>query len=124
VATTERPDVEQLCRLLADGIEANGSKRPNVTQGWRDAARLLLDKDGRTSGSGRQHDRLVTARSLLAVERHVDAQSCGDKYDQMRLRALEETRNGHRPSTTDQRVAQTLAMAAELERREQDDHQG
>src|SRR5690606_9427368 len=43
-----RPDVESLCTLLADLIEANGSKRPNITKRWRDSARLMLDNDGRT----------------------------------------------------------------------------
>jgi hypothetical protein len=47
-AAPERPDVEQLCAHLADRIEGNGSKRPKITVRWRDAARLLLDKDGRT----------------------------------------------------------------------------
>lgn len=43
-----RDDVERLCQRLADRIQANGSKRPTITQGWRDAARLMLDRDGRT----------------------------------------------------------------------------
>lgn len=42
-----RADVEKLCRLLADRIEANGSKRTPVTDEWRNAARLLLDRDKR-----------------------------------------------------------------------------
>lgn len=44
----DRPDVERICEHLADRIEANGSLRPNIGAKWRDAARLLLDKDGRT----------------------------------------------------------------------------
>lgn len=44
---TSRPEIEHLCSLLADLIESNGSKRPNITQGWRDACRLLIDRDGR-----------------------------------------------------------------------------
>ena len=44
----DRPDVERICQHLAERIEANGSKRPSVTKGWRDAARLMLDADGRT----------------------------------------------------------------------------
>jgi hypothetical protein len=52
-APPARPDVEALCQLLADRIAANlegsGSKkrRPSVTKSWRDAARLMIDKDGR-----------------------------------------------------------------------------
>lgn len=44
----ERPEVEALCEKLAKWVEVNGGKRPNITKGWRDAARLLLDVDGRT----------------------------------------------------------------------------
>lgn len=43
-----RPDVEKICRHLADRIVDNGSKRPTITAKWRTEARLLLDKDGRT----------------------------------------------------------------------------
>jgi hypothetical protein len=44
----QRTDVERLCHQLADAIVANGCKRPVITKAWRDAARLLIDKDGRT----------------------------------------------------------------------------
>ncbi|MEU4296425.1 hypothetical protein [Kitasatospora aureofaciens] len=44
-ARQERPDVEEACTLLADLIAANGTKRPNITKRWRDAARLMIDAD-------------------------------------------------------------------------------
>lgn len=44
--TQIRPDVEQACLLLAELMEANGCRRPAINKEWRDAARLLLDKDG------------------------------------------------------------------------------
>lgn len=44
----ERDDVERLCARLADRVAANGVKRPNPNKQWRDAARLLMDKDGHT----------------------------------------------------------------------------
>ncbi|MFE2407028.1 hypothetical protein ACFXDE_01655 [Kitasatospora sp. NPDC059408] len=44
-ARQERPDVEEACTLLADLVAANGTKRPNITKRWRDAARLLIDTD-------------------------------------------------------------------------------
>lgn len=47
-AEEPRPEIEQLCVMLADRIEANGSKRPEISKAWRDSARLLLDRDGRT----------------------------------------------------------------------------
>jgi hypothetical protein len=46
--SADRPDVERICTHLADRIEGNGCKRPTITKKWRDAARLMLDKDGRT----------------------------------------------------------------------------
>lgn len=44
----DRPDVDRLCDLLADEIEANGANRPTIGKKWHDAARLMLDRDGRT----------------------------------------------------------------------------
>lgn len=41
----QRPEVEQLCSRLADLVEGNGARRPVITKAWRDAARLLLDRD-------------------------------------------------------------------------------
>ncbi len=45
--TTQRPEVDALCVLLADLIEMNGVRRPDPAQKrWRDAARLMIDRDG------------------------------------------------------------------------------
>lgn len=41
-----RPDVEELLDLLDSCLAANGSKTPSRTKKNRDAARLLLDRDG------------------------------------------------------------------------------
>ena len=43
-----RPDVEKVCEHLADRMVTNGCLRPTITKRWRDAARLMIDKDGRT----------------------------------------------------------------------------
>jgi hypothetical protein len=43
-----RPEVLMLCRHLADAMVANGYRKPAITKKWLDAARLLLDRDGRT----------------------------------------------------------------------------
>ena len=40
-----REDVEALCERLREHIERNTDKPPTVTQQWRTAARLLLDRD-------------------------------------------------------------------------------
>jgi hypothetical protein len=43
-----REDVERICRRLADRMVDNGCKRPAITNRWREAARLMLDRDDRT----------------------------------------------------------------------------
>lgn len=43
-----REDVNRICEHLADRIAENGVKRPTIGKGWRDAARLMLDRDGYT----------------------------------------------------------------------------
>jgi len=42
----ERQDVERLCALLVELMVGNGCRKPNITKTWRDAARLLIDRDG------------------------------------------------------------------------------
>lgn len=48
--TETRPDVEQVCDMFADLCQSTASngKRPTITKAWRDAARRLIDLDGRT----------------------------------------------------------------------------
>lgn len=111
-----RSDVESICTHLADRIEANGSKRPAVTRRWRDAARLLLDLDGRTEAQVHtaidwcQADEFWRSNVLSMPKLRA-------KYDQLRLAAARGQPNGHRPSTTDQRVRDGLALAERLERK-------
>lgn len=45
-ATEPRPDVEALCNRLAEMMVARGCRKPNITDTWRNEARLLLDLDG------------------------------------------------------------------------------
>lgn len=44
----QRPDVERVCEHMAASVQARTGRRPRVTRRWRDAARLMLDRDGRT----------------------------------------------------------------------------
>ncbi|MEU5496119.1 hypothetical protein [Streptomyces griseofuscus] len=46
--TPPRTDVERVCRHLAAVMEKGGSKKPKITDRWRNDIRLLLDKDGIT----------------------------------------------------------------------------
>lgn len=85
-AAADRDDVERICTRLADRIEANGSKRPNVTKAWRDAARLLIDKDGRSE------QQILTAIEWCQTDTFwrsnvMSMPKLRDKYDQMRLAA-------------------------------------
>lgn len=100
-ANADRPDTERLCEHLADRIESNGSKRPTITTRWRDAARLLIDKDGRTEDQIHraidwcQDDEFWRANVMSMPKLR-------EKYDTLRLRAHEdqptndgEQRSGH-----------------------------
>jgi hypothetical protein len=113
IAVPERLDVERICKHLADRIEANGSARPTITKAWRDAGRLLLDRDGKTVDQVLraidwcQNDEFWRANILSMPKLR-------KQYHQLRLHAKRGT-NGNRPSTTDERVGQGLALAAELD---------
>jgi len=129
-----RLDVEQICRHLADRIEKNGSIRPDIGQGWRDAGRLLIDKDGRT-----------VEQILRAIDWCQDDEfwrgnvmsmpKLRKQYDQLRLHAQRQRAraspgsalavNGEpRPSTTDLRVADGMALYHRLKAEEVPDGVG
>jgi DNA-binding transcriptional ArsR family regulator len=114
VAVPDRPDVEKICRHLADRIEDNGSKRPNITKKWRDEARRLIDLDGRTV------DQIIRAIDWCQNDTFWKANvlsmpTLREQYDRLRLAAQGRNGNGHRTSTTDQRVAAALALADQLD---------
>lgn len=95
-ATPPREDVERLCEHLASRIEAHGSKRPGITKGWRDAARLMIDLDGRTE---RQvHDAIDWCQDdSFWHSRVMSMPKLRDQYDALRLQAIEEQRKKSRP---------------------------
>ena len=45
---TDRPDVDEVCQHMATSVEARTGRRPRITKRWQDAARLMIDRDGRT----------------------------------------------------------------------------
>lgn len=118
----DRDDVERLCQHLADRIEQNGSKRPSITKSWRTAARLLLDKDGRTEDQVHGcidwcQDSDFWRSNVLSMPK------LREKYDTLRLQATRPAPGSNvvpigaatgRPSTTDQRVAEAMSLAARL----------
>ncbi|MDQ3273529.1 MAG: hypothetical protein M3Q39_00495 [Actinomycetota bacterium] len=84
-----RLDVEQICKHLADRIEANGSKRPTITKAWRESARLLVDKDGYTV------EQILKAIDWCQADGFWRANILSmpklrEKYDQLRLQATRE----------------------------------
>lgn len=107
----DRPEVEQLCTELADLIEANGSRRPAITKKWQDAARLMIDKDGRTYDSimgaihWSQNDPFWRSNILSMPKLR-------EKYDTMRLQA--ERNNQPREATTDRKVREGMELAQRL----------
>lgn len=84
-----REDVEKLCNHLRDRIVDNGSKEPTIGKKWRDAARLLMDKDGRTFEQAMacidwsQSDGFWRG-NILSMP------TLREKYDALRLAALKE----------------------------------
>lgn len=97
---TARDDVEQLCTRLRDRIIANGSKAPSITRAWKDEARRLLDRDGRELQKALnlvdwcQQDSFWRSniQSMPTFRK---------KYDQLRLRALEDWEKGKGPINPD-----------------------
>lgn len=81
-----RLDVERICKHLADRIEANGSRRPAVTERWRKSARLMLDVDQRTE------EKIVKAIDWCQADEFwrsniLSLPKLREKYDQLRLAA-------------------------------------
>ncbi len=81
----QRDDVDGLCTLLSDLIEANTGRRPTITSKWRDECRLLLDRDHRSPAFVEQVIRWATAdpfwnSNILGMPK------LREKFDQLALR--------------------------------------
>jgi predicted transcriptional regulator len=116
VAAPPRPEVERLCAHLADRIEINKCKRPNITQRWRDAARLMLDADGRTEEQVMkcidwcQNDEFWRVNILSMPKLR-------EKFDQLRLAAAREQNRRRAGSPVSRRQADIDALFAEAAER-------
>jgi hypothetical protein len=112
-ADQARDDVDRLCEHLADRIEANGCKRPVVTKGWRDAARLMLDRDGRTEEKITGAIDWATADEFWRAN-ILSMPKLREQYDRLRLAATRARAptNGSR-NGIDWNAAMQRAQAAE-----------
>lgn len=90
-----RPEIEALCTLLADLIEQNGSKRPTIGKAWRDATRLMLDRDQRTPEQIAYLIRWSQADEFWRSNIQ-SMPKLRDKFDQLRLKAQQPDRTQRR----------------------------
>jgi hypothetical protein len=111
-----RDDVERICEHLADSIEANGANRPAITKGWRDSARLMLDRDERTEHEIHgaidwcQADEFWRANILSLPKLR-------EKFDQLRLQAQRRpgaSRTEEWKSMQERQMARAVAREREM----------
>lgn len=83
---TTRPDVEHLLGVLDEEIVRNGGKKPNRTKKNRDAARLLLDRDGKTVEQVEKAIRWAQGNEFWRAN-ILSMSKLREKYDQLQLQA-------------------------------------
>lgn len=115
VVPTSRPDVDFILGVLEEELARNGNKIPRRTKRNIDAARLLIDRDGKTV------DQIVRAIRWSQADEFwrsniLSMSKLREKYDQLRL-AADRKRSSSRGSKDDQALA-VLAMGARLQQQE------
>lgn len=111
----DRLDVDRICKHLADRIEGNGAKRPATTQTWRDAARLMLDRDQHTEAQIHSaidwcQDSEFWRSNILSLPK------LRDQFDRLRLQA--QARASPRLDATTTKVNGYAARGRELAERQ------
>ena len=92
-----QPEATHLATVLADLIEANGSKRPNVTKSWVTEIDRMLRLDGRDPVKAERLMRWCQADEFWRSN-ILSAAKFRAKYDAMRLRANAEAKKaGEQP---------------------------
>lgn len=112
-----RDDVNRILDLLDEEIVRNGSKRPSRTKANIDAARLLIDKDGRSVEQIERAIRWCQAdpfwrSNILSMVK------LREKYDQLRLAAQRAQQHGPQ-----QQLSKAARNAAEYRRIFGGDHE-
>ena len=84
-----RADVDRLCGLLSARLTGRQVKH-TVTKAWRDAARLMMDSDGRTE---RQVQNMIewSQTNTFWMSNIHSMPTLREKYDRMRDQALRDT---------------------------------
>lgn len=96
-----REDVKMLCDLLADLIASNGSLRPTVGKTWTDSARRMIDLDEREPDKAANLIRWSQGNTFWR-KNILSMPTFREKYDQLRLAALEDwDKNKSAPITPD-----------------------
>lgn len=85
-----RDDIEQLCNLLSSSMKDNGVKRHAVTDGWRNDARLLLDRDKRPLDAALRILRWSQDSSFWRMNIH-SMSKFREKYDRLKMQMESET---------------------------------
>ena len=85
-AIPDREDVTNLCEHLARRIVNNGGKKPTIGKTWKNAARLILDRDQRDPDEA--HRLIDWCQSdPFWMSNILSMPKFREKYDQLRLRA-------------------------------------
>lgn len=117
LAIPDRDDVQRICEHLADRIAEDGSKRPAIGKGWQDAARLMLDRDGRSEQE--IHAAIDWCQSHHFWRSNVlSMPKLREKFDQLRkVAASEQQKPGGGTSRSDEwKSMQERQMQRALER--------
>lgn len=101
-ATAEESiDPAPLCELLADlcaEIDPNG-KRPTITKRWRDAERLLLERDGRDPKQAERLLRWVFREDCWWRGKVLSMPKFREKYTQLYNAAVKDARRAQQPAS-------------------------
>lgn len=106
-----RADVERLCDHLADRMAERGISRPKIGKRWHDAARLMIDVDGRTEQE--IHGAIDWAQRHHFWHRNVmSMEKLRSQYDRLLLEAKAEREKQARSRPQKQQETDDLFEAA------------
>lgn len=112
--TPARHDIELICRTLADAVHENTGKRPAYGKRWRDAARLMLDKDqipiADILGAIKWSANHEFWRSVV-----LSVPKLREKYQQLKLQAQRGRSTQTSAGGTDARVAEHYQVLAQMQ---------